>query len=49
MHACDRSMFENRESPFSPVPVGDALPYVDRGVACRWVAGRAGKVEAVIP
>jgi len=49
VHACDLSMFENRESPFSPVLVGDAPPYVVRGVACRRAAGRAGKAKAVIP
>lgn len=49
MHACDLSMFENRESPFSPLLVGDAPPFVGRGVACRLAAGRAGKAKAVIP
>jgi hypothetical protein len=49
VHACDLSMFENRESPSSPVLVDDAPPYMDRGVACRRVAGRAGKAKAVIP
>src|ERR1022692_4984594 len=43
VHVCDLSMFENRESPFSPVPADDAPPDMGRGVACRRVAGRAGK------
>ena len=49
VHVCDLSMFENRESPYSPVLVDDAPPYRDRGVACRQVAGRAGNTEVVIP
>jgi hypothetical protein len=49
VHACDLSMFENRESPPSPVLVDDAPPHRDRGVACRRAAGRAGKAKAVIP
>jgi len=49
VHACDLSMFENRESPFLPVLVDDAPPFVVRGVACRRVAGRAGNTEVVIP
>jgi hypothetical protein len=49
VHACDLSMFENRESPVSPVLVDDASPYMGRGVVCRRVAGRTGKAEAVIP
>lgn len=49
VHVCDLSMFENRESPSLPGPVGDAPPYVVRGVACRQAAGRAGKAKAVIP
>lgn len=48
-HVRDLSMFENRESPRSPVPVDDAPPYMDRGVAPRRVAGRTGKAKAVIP
>jgi hypothetical protein len=32
-----------------PWRVGDASPYMGRGVACRRVLGRAGKAEAVIP
>jgi hypothetical protein len=32
-----------------PGRVGDAPSYMGRGVACRRVAGRAGKAEAVIP
>ncbi len=42
-------MFENRESPFSPVLAGDAPPCVGRGVACRRVAGRAGKAKGRNP
>src|SRR5450755_4624437 len=34
---------------WSPVLVDDAPPYMARGVAYRWVAGRAGKAKAVIP
>lgn len=49
MHACDLPMFENRESPSSPVLVDDASSYMDRGVVCRRVSGRAGKAKAVIP
>jgi hypothetical protein len=41
------SMFENREVPWSPVPVDDAPPCVVCGVACRQVAGREGNAEAV--
>jgi len=40
---------ENREAPWSPVPVGDALPFLVRGVVCRWVAGREGNAMAVSP
>jgi hypothetical protein len=43
------SMFENREVPWSPVPVDDAPPFVVRGVAGRRVAGREGNAEAVSP
>jgi hypothetical protein len=32
-----------------PWLAGDAPPYMGRGVACRRVAGRAGKAEVVIP
>jgi len=49
VHVCDLSMFENRESPFLPVSVDDAPPYMGRGVACRRAAGRTGKAKAVIP
>jgi hypothetical protein len=34
------SMFENREVPWSPVPVDDAPPFVVRGAACRQVGPR---------
>jgi hypothetical protein len=49
VHVCDLSIAENRESPFLPGLVDDAPPFVDRGVACRRVAGRAGKAKVVIP
>jgi len=41
---------ENREAPWSPVPVGDAPSLVwVRGVACQRVAGREGNAMAVSP
>jgi hypothetical protein len=43
------SVFENREVPWSPVPVGDAPSLVVRGVAYRRVAGREGNAMAVRP
>jgi len=49
VHVCDLSMFENREIQGSPALVDDAPSFVVRGVACRRVAGRAGKAEAVSP
>jgi hypothetical protein len=49
-YACTRTpLAENREVPRSPVLVDDAPPDMGRGVACRWVAGRAGKAKVVIP
>jgi hypothetical protein len=42
-------MRENREIPWSPVSVDDALSRMDRGVADRRLAGREGNAEAVIP
>ena len=47
MHEALRA--ENREAPWSPVPVGDAPPLVARGVACRRAAGREGNATAVRP
>ena len=32
-----------------PWLIDDAPPFMDRGVACRWVAGRAGNTKVVIP
>jgi hypothetical protein len=49
VHACDLSMLENRESPRSPELADDTPPFMDRGVAYRLAAGRAGKAKAVIP
>lgn len=46
---CGISGCENREVPWLPVPVDDAPPFMDRGVACRWMAGREGNAEAVSP
>ena len=40
---------ENREISRLPSPGGDAPSWMVRGVACRWVAGREGNAEAVIP
>lgn len=47
MHGVSRR--ENREVPWSPVPVDDAPSWMVRGVADRRVAGREGNAEAVIP
>ena len=43
------SMRENREIPWSPVPVDDAPSWMVRGVAYRRAAGREGNAEAVRP
>jgi RNA-directed DNA polymerase len=43
------SMLENREIPWSPVPVDDAPSILVRGVADRRVSGREGNAEAVSP
>jgi hypothetical protein len=43
VHACDGSRRENREIPWSPVPVDDAPSWMVRGVAYRRVAGREGE------
>ena len=40
---------ENREIPWSPVPVDDAPSWMVRGVAYRQGAGREGNAEAVSP
>ena len=40
---------ENREISRLPSPGGDAPSWMVRGVACRWVPGRGGNAEAVIP
>ncbi len=40
---------ENRETPWSPVPAGDAPSLWVRGVACWRVAGREGNALAVSP
>ena len=40
---------ENREISRLPSPGGDAPSWMVRGVAYRWVAGREGNAEAVIP
>jgi RNA-directed DNA polymerase len=49
VHARDGSMRENREIPWSPVPVDDAPSWMVRGVACRRVAGREGNASGGNP